>query len=74
MMTMGIMLFAVILMAAVLLVLFAVVMLAGAQRIQVKPGLLYVQHVHAIRQGRFPNRNSLLSATKKENVEKANLD
>ena len=45
-----------------------------AQRIQVKPGLLYVQHVHAIRQGRFPNRNGLLSATKKENVEKANLD
>ena len=60
MMTMGIMLFAVILMAA--------------QRIQVKPGLLYVQYVHAIRQGRFPNRNGLLSATKKENVEKANLD
>ena len=42
--------------------------------IQVKPGLLYVQYVHAIRQGRFPNRNGLLSATKKENVEKANLD
>ena len=45
-----------------------------AQRIQVKSGLLYVQYLHAIRQGRFPNRNGLLSATKKENVEKANLD
>ena len=73
MMTMGIMLFAVILMAAVLLVLFAVVMLAGMHK-ESKLNRDFFMSSTSMRQGRFPNRNGLLSATKKENVEKANLD
>ena len=50
MMTMGIMLFAVILSSSTL-VLFAVVMLAGMHKeSRIKPGLFMSQHVHAIRQ------------------------
>ena len=69
MMTMGIMLFAVILMAAVLLVLFVVVMLAGMHK-ESKLNRDFFMSSTSMQFG----KGGLLSATKKENVEKANLD